>query len=219
MRHLAVDGLHYRMRFAADGYRAPRVRIRKRLQCLEQTRPAVLPEFQQRLARGWWIYKFAISIAVRLLADRGQEIGPAGPHVAGHVLHDDRDRVRFFIQQGEELFVRDLLHRAFGKLLVIPEQRQGVLDVRRGELQCHASSLKWRGHSVCRAETRVGALSVSIRTRHAWAMLQESLKTPPAGEGRMNMAGRARSAELSLGAADRVSAPRCVWGLYSELLW
>src|SRR5438045_9623182 len=34
---------------------------------------------------------------------------------------NDPDGIRFFIQDGEELFVGNLLHRAFRKLLVIPE--------------------------------------------------------------------------------------------------
>jgi KTSC domain-containing protein len=38
MRHLAIDGLHHRVRFAADRHRAPEVRIRQRLQRLEQIR-------------------------------------------------------------------------------------------------------------------------------------------------------------------------------------
>ena len=54
------------------------------------------------------------------------------------MLHDDRDRVRFFIQRGEELFVADLFHRPFGKLLVIAEHRQGVFEEGRGELERHS---------------------------------------------------------------------------------
>ena len=36
--------------------------------------------------------ELAVAVAVRLLAVAGQEVGPAGAHVARHVLHDDGDR-------------------------------------------------------------------------------------------------------------------------------
>src|ERR1035437_9122397 len=42
MRHLAVDRLHYGMRFAADGHTAPQIRIPQRLQRPEHAPPAVL---------------------------------------------------------------------------------------------------------------------------------------------------------------------------------
>src|SRR5579871_1951556 len=57
------------------------------------------------------------------------------------MLHDDRNGIRFLIQYGKKLFVRNLFHSAVGKLFVLPEQREGILNVRRGELQSHASSL------------------------------------------------------------------------------
>jgi len=69
------------------------------------------------------VFIFAVAIAVGLLTVRGEEVSPARAHVARHMLRHDRDRIRLFIQRGEQLFVRDLLHRPFGELLVIPEQR------------------------------------------------------------------------------------------------
>lgn len=100
--------------------------------------PAVLPYFHESGAGCGGIYEFAVAIAVRLFAVGGEEVGPAGAHVAGQVLHDDRDGVGFFVDGDEELLVGELLHGAFGELLVVPEYHEGVLEVRRGELRCHA---------------------------------------------------------------------------------
>jgi hypothetical protein len=46
MRHLAIDSLHDRVRFAADGNRANQVRFRKCLQSLKKASPAVFPGLQ-----------------------------------------------------------------------------------------------------------------------------------------------------------------------------
>jgi hypothetical protein len=40
-----------------------------------------------------------------------------------------------------KLFVGHLIHRAFGKFLVIPEEIHRIFDIRGGELECHASIL------------------------------------------------------------------------------
>ena len=100
--------------------------------------PAVLPYFHEGGAGCGGIDEFAVAIAVGLFAVGGEEVGPAGAHVAGHVFHDDRDGVGFFIDGDEELLVCDLLHGAFGELLVVAKHREGVFEVRRGELRCHA---------------------------------------------------------------------------------
>ena len=46
-----------------------------------------------------------------LLAIGREEIRPTGPHVAGHVLHGDRDAVRFRVDGEEKLLVRQLSER------------------------------------------------------------------------------------------------------------
>jgi len=82
MRDLAVDSLHDRVGFAADGNREYQVRFRKWLQSLKKAFPPVLPGLQQSLAAWGWVEEFAITVTVRLFPVRGQEISPAGPHVA-----------------------------------------------------------------------------------------------------------------------------------------
>ena len=52
--------------------------------------------------------QLAVAIAIRLLAVRRQEIAPARTHVAGHVLHHDRDRVRLRVERAEDIIAADL---------------------------------------------------------------------------------------------------------------
>ena len=103
--------------------------------------PAVFPDINHGFAGCGWVDEFGVAVAVGFLAVGGEEVGPAGAHVACHVLHDDRDGVGFFIDGDEELLVGDLLHGAFGELLVVAEYCEGVLEVRRGELRRHGASV------------------------------------------------------------------------------
>src|SRR5260370_35136839 len=72
-----------------------------------------------------------------LLAVAGKKIGTARPHVARHMFHDDRDGIRFRVQDGEESLIRTLGHRAIAKLLVVTKEVDGIFQVRRGEVVCH----------------------------------------------------------------------------------
>jgi hypothetical protein len=96
---------------------------------------------------------------LRLFAVGGQEIRPAGDPVAGEVLDDDGDGVGFRVQAYREVGVGDLGHGFFPKKLVVAQERVGILQVRRGELQGHAGILhpraserkyrRWRRSRTC----------------------------------------------------------------------
>ena len=67
----------------------------------------------------------------------GEEIGPARPHVAGHVFDDDGDGIRFRIEGGEQAGVGTLLDGAITQTFVIAQKIAGIFGVRGGKLVCH----------------------------------------------------------------------------------
>src|SRR5262249_35255797 len=79
--------------------------------------------------------------AIGLLPVGRQKVSPARSHVAGHMLHDDGDRVGFRIKDGEQMFVAHLCHGALAQHLVIAKDGERVFNVGRGELVCHDPSL------------------------------------------------------------------------------
>ena len=76
MRDLAVDGLQHGMRLATNGDGALQVFGVKRIESLENQLPILLPRAEHFLALGIVVHdKFAVTVAVRLLAVTGQEVG------------------------------------------------------------------------------------------------------------------------------------------------
>src|SRR5258707_1000380 len=141
---LAVDGLRDGMLLAADGHGAGEVGIGQRLEGAEQYAPALLPqphEFGARLRR---IDKLAIAIAGDAFAVGVGEPGPAGAHVPGHMLDDDRDGVGLGIDGRQQLLVGDLRDRALRQTLVGAKTLQRI--ARQDAVNCKAilSLCRWR---------------------------------------------------------------------------
>ena len=59
----------------------------------------------------------------------GEEIGPAGAHIASHVLHDDGDGVGLGVERAKQRLVGALDHGAFSKFFVIAKKLEGILEV------------------------------------------------------------------------------------------
>ena len=64
-----------------------------------------------------------------LFAIARQKIRPARNHVAEHVLDDDGDAVRLFIERMEELFVAHLIESLLAHLLVSAKGRERVVQI------------------------------------------------------------------------------------------
>src|SRR5215471_475966 len=135
VRYLAIDGLHYGMRFAPYGDGAWEIHVCERFDSTEETGPAALPLLQESRAGGGRIHEFAVAVAIGLFTVRGQKVGPTRTHVARHVLHDNCDRVGLIVEHGEELLVGYLLHRALGEPLVIVKDAERIFNIRSGELE------------------------------------------------------------------------------------
>src|ERR1700687_1881450 len=117
--HLPVDGLHYGMRLAANRNRAVHVGLTERFDRGEQLIPALLPKFHESSARSWRVFELAITIPIRLLAIASEKIHPTRPHVAGHMLDDDRDGVGLSVQHRQKLLIGHLFHGALREFLVV----------------------------------------------------------------------------------------------------
>ena len=98
VRELAVDGLHHGVGFAANGDGAGEVGVGEGLERGEEASPAGLPRGEERGAGGGRLFEFAVAIAVGFFAVSGEEVGPAGEHVAGHVFDDDGDRIGLVVE-------------------------------------------------------------------------------------------------------------------------
>src|ERR1700723_1987016 len=93
VRHLAVDGLHYRMRLVADGYDFGEVVVGEGIESVEQNRPPGIPSSQKLRARFRPFFEFAGAIAIGFFAVTREKIGPTRAHVAGEMFNDDGDGV------------------------------------------------------------------------------------------------------------------------------
>ena len=85
---------------------------------MEDAVPAFVPALQEFSSRRRRLDKLGVAVAIRFLPVAGQEICPARAHVPGHVFDDDGNRVHLFVERREQLFVRDLFHRALGHFFV-----------------------------------------------------------------------------------------------------
>src|SRR5271165_4104989 len=78
MNHLAVDGLQYRMWFAANRNRALQVVSTKRIEHLKDQLPILLPGNEHLLTLGIVVHdEFAVTVAVWFLAIGGKKVGEA----------------------------------------------------------------------------------------------------------------------------------------------
>lgn len=102
---LAQDGLHDGVRIAANGDGARHIFFGEGTEFAEHDGPAIFPILHEGFAGGKRVFKFRIAVPPGLLAIFGEEIGKPRTHVAGHVLHDDRDRVGVVVDDAEEIVV------------------------------------------------------------------------------------------------------------------
>jgi hypothetical protein len=97
---------------------------------LKERRPAAIPGRQQvctRVERA--DHELGISVAPRLVAVGGQEVGPARRQVAGHVLDNYGDAVGLLAGRAEELIVVELCEGFLGQLFVFAEAEDDVSAV------------------------------------------------------------------------------------------
>src|SRR5262245_30818407 len=112
MRCLAAYGLHDRVRFTADGHCPAEIIRPEGRDGLEQKLPAGFPPGEDRGARiGLAALELRIAIAIRFLTVACEEIRPSRSHVAGHMLDDERNAVRVWVDDRKELAIVDLRHR------------------------------------------------------------------------------------------------------------
>ena len=81
------------MRFLPDGNRFHEIFFVQRRDGIEQTFPATVPIGHEAIPGGEVVDEFVVTVPVGFFAIRGEKIGEARNHVAGHVLHDDDDAV------------------------------------------------------------------------------------------------------------------------------
>ena len=164
--YLAIDRLHDGVGFVADEDFAAEVGVGERGDGVEEVCPAGFPLGNELVARCGWRFEFSVAIAVGLFAVGGEEIGPAGAHVAVEVLDDDGDGIRFFVEGDTQRLVGSLGDGAFAEVLVIVEQADRVGKVRICEFVRHGGILHRFG-------ARGGFLAGARRT--SWGCIGGSL--------------------------------------------
>ena len=91
--HLAIDGLGDGVGFVADQDCAAEVGVGERGRGRRRHISSRLPIGRELGAGCGGRFEFGVAIAVGLLAVGGEEIGPAGAHVADHMFDDDGDGI------------------------------------------------------------------------------------------------------------------------------
>lgn len=150
------------MGFATDSYGAGKIIIGEGLQGGKDSVPPGLPRLQQGGTGGGWVDEFVVAVPVGLLAVFGEEVGPTRMHVADHMFHNESDGIGFFVEGSEQVLVRNLFNGAFGELLVVAEEREGILEIRSGELDWHDVS------SAASHRFSIGAVRNGGRVSHSF---------------------------------------------------
>jgi hypothetical protein len=118
----AHQGLLDAVALTADGDGFIEVGFLKAGECLIYGVPTGLParhERGARVVRGE--DEFAVAIASRLFAVRGEKVGPAGEQIAAEMLDDQCDRIDLLAGAAEEGIVVELAHGALGELAMAAE--------------------------------------------------------------------------------------------------
>ena len=119
VRKCPIERLHHAMRFLPDVYRPHDVLGLERVESIEDARPSLFPAIEKFLSRRFpGHFEFVIAVAVGLLAVGGEKVGEARTHIAGDMLDEDRDGIRFRIEGDQELLVRHLGDGALGHALI-----------------------------------------------------------------------------------------------------
>src|ERR1051325_1649256 len=101
MHKLPVDRLNNCVFLSANRHCSGEIRWPQRLNRVKHAFPTTLPIRNHILSATRLDDKFHIAIAIRFLSITIEEVGPAGDHVARHVLHHNRNIISFFIQLDE----------------------------------------------------------------------------------------------------------------------
>src|SRR5207249_1443357 len=121
VHELAVDRIEGAEPLAADEDGAREVLGLQRVEGGVEDSPALLPTLQERRLRGEPRLELAVAVAVGLLAVGREEVGPPRTHVAGYVLNQHGDAVRFRVQSLRQLGVVDPGQRPIAQGLQLPE--------------------------------------------------------------------------------------------------
>src|SRR5208282_5482726 len=98
MSDLAVNRLHHGMALAANANGAAEVLVGERGEGVEHDFPCRFPQRQNFGAGLRRLFKLGIAIAGGHLAVGGEKVRPARGHVASQMFHDDRNRIRFWVE-------------------------------------------------------------------------------------------------------------------------
>ena len=131
VRHRSIQRFDDEERFVADVHGAIEVPGCEGLDRAERCGPPRLPARHHLIARRPLGHlEFRIAVAIRLLAVSRQEIREARSQVAGNVLDDNREAVRFGIDGRVQLVVADLRERFFGERFEVPVGPDDVAQIR-----------------------------------------------------------------------------------------
>jgi hypothetical protein len=96
---LPIDRFHHSVRFTTDGDRLLEILPADGRDRPDRQLPTRFPARQETLPGvRFFALELPVALAVGLLAIACQKIGPARPHVAGQVLHDQSDAVRLGVK-------------------------------------------------------------------------------------------------------------------------
>ena len=124
--HLAIDGLGDGVGFVANEDSAAEVSVGERGEGVEDEFPTGFPLGDEFVARRGGQFEFGVAITVGLFAVGGEEIRPAGAHIAGHVFDDDGDGVGFRVEGYVQRLVGNLRDGALGEVFVSVQHTDGV---------------------------------------------------------------------------------------------
>src|ERR1700683_4821676 len=118
----AVQRLHHGVRLSADGDDALHVWGLERIQGRKHMCPTLFPPEHHFFASSCRRHlKFPVAKSVRLLAVASKKVSETRARIAGNVLNQSGDGVRFGIKRGEEILVFELSHGGFAHALVPAE--------------------------------------------------------------------------------------------------
>src|SRR4051812_28603594 len=130
MAELPVQRLDDGVRFTPNRHGLLEIARRKLAERRQGNRPSLLPALEDGVSRiGVALLEFGVAVPVRFLSISREEAGPARSHVAGDVLHDQREAVRFGIDRREELRVGDLRERIVPHGFELSELDQNVVEI------------------------------------------------------------------------------------------
>jgi len=131
----AIERLHDGVRFLPDSNDAEQVFGFERVECGENVSPTLFPPEHHLFAccRAGE-FEFAVAEAVRLFAVSGEKVSEARVRVAGNMLDEDSDGIRFRINRSEKIFVFELCDGGFGHAFMPAQLAANFFEVVGGEV-------------------------------------------------------------------------------------